>query len=631
MRNTLTLKGFILDSLFFYFVGYIWYYAIFFKTIANMSVLHSNLLLLLFLVCFYIVNFVITSKWDRNSKNIIAIMLVGYAYYTYLSYGKYLSNIFIVVGIVGAILIVLYGIWVFGRKIPGTKSFEKIFTLRCRKFYVGMRNIAALAGAVLLVSLFAKEYFVGGLLVSSENSQEVAATEGEEYFFENIDRFMKLQPEEWEKLNNQEKINILQAVVNYESLALGMREKLVIYSSKLEDGLMGYYDYRKSIIQIDVEHLSKDDIEEVYKTVAHEVYHAAQYQYKFIYETLGEEQKKLVFFKHAAMYSEELADYDDGSKNGYLSYYTQQVESDARAYSMIAWHEMQILLKEYFENQEKGEENVPQTEIKVKRTLDDVTVRKEPLIQQETIQYSTGKVYRSTYTYDEKNRYKRVEQYKMDSKTKEEELYQIESYSYDEDIYYVDIEYPMEGGARVKYTYDIYNNPLQIQYIKEDGVDAENYQYQYLCDTNRKQEFTVYSKMAGQTYTDYYHGVRNYNEYGDSVYLVEQNNAVVDASSWEYDYDSKGRKICVYEEHTDGLTGNLSTTKTINTYDDDDRLIHKEENYIKNVGSPLGEFSYRVCTDYEYDLEGRLWEIKVEKIGENIENLDTVIVYEYAN
>ena len=126
MRNTLTLKGFILDSLFFYFVGYIWYYAIFFKTIANMSVLHSNLLLLLFLVCFYIVNFVITSKWDRNSKNIIAIMLVGYAYYTYLSYGKYLSNIFIVVGIVGAILIVLYGIWVFGRKIPGTKSFEKM-------------------------------------------------------------------------------------------------------------------------------------------------------------------------------------------------------------------------------------------------------------------------------------------------------------------------------------------------------------------------------------------------------------------------------------------------------------------------------------------------------------------------
>ena len=353
MRNKMTLKEFILNSLVYYVIGTIIYDALLFRMGEHTGGLELALGMLLIQGGVYSFNFLVSAKWDKNRESIITTMLVGFTVCLFSLYSDYYPKVCLFIGILAGIVIFLHTLFVFGRRIPLGKIgyIDRVFKQRVRRSYVGLRNIIAGAGIVLVVLVIAQAHFGWGQVSSTSKLQEAEIKDADEYFIDNIDVFLKLQPEQWEKLDNQQKIDVLQVVLNYESRMIGLEKHMNISAKKLRDGVMGHCIYERSMIQIDIEHLG-DTPESVYNTVAHEVCHAAQHQYKDIYDSLTPSQQQLIYFRDAAIYSYELENYINTEKGDYYGYYSQRIESEARTRGIIAYHQMILRLEEYLESSE---------------------------------------------------------------------------------------------------------------------------------------------------------------------------------------------------------------------------------------------------------------------------------------
>ena len=617
------MKEFIFSTIVVYIVGYFGYYSLFFIKFENRNVLQSNLVLWAIHILIYFLNFFITKKWDVNDKNVITTMLMGFTIYSYLTYAKYFTNIFTISAGVSFFLVAIYGVFVYCRRIPDGKNPKRIFKLRNRRMYVGIKNVVAVMGLSLMVMLFINRYVVGGLLVSSSETQYVDVVEPEEYFLQYADKFLYLTPEMWEKLNEQEKLNILQYGANYEALSLGLPSNLVLYSSNLDEGTMGYYDYEKSIIQINIDHLKNSDLEKVYQTIAHELYHGAQYAYASAYQGLDESKKKLSFFQDAAQYAKEWSQYKSAEKAGYEAYYTQQLESDARAYAIMAWHRIEGRIELYQWNIEPIEETTKE------RSIDDVTVLKGPLVKRETTNYSSGVTWISEYSYDSKNRYETIESYKIAAGTEEPVLYSIDNYSYDDSFFYRDTEYFQEEKLVTRNIFDVYGNAVQGQFVAGMVVRTDAFCYQYLCDTNKRQEVIVTAKYALEKDTERAHIFCGYNDYGDMIYLIDQEDEHVTETTWDYEYDENNRIIKIVEENKYSYNLRCEIKETTYQYDDSGKLVIEIENYISNPIEKPDEITYQITTFYKYDSQDRLVQCRSERTSLDQEASVTVTEYEY--
>ena len=617
------MKEFILSTIYTYTVGYFWYYGLLFMRFENKNVLQSNLILIAIHIIIYSLNLFMTKKWDANEKNVITTMLLGYTIYMYLTYAKYLTKIFAISAGIALFLVAVYGVFVYCRKIPDGKNPKRIFKLRNRRMYVGIKNVVALMGVSLMVVLLINRYVVGGLLVSSAETQYVDVVEPEEYFLQYADKFLYLTPEMWEKLNEQEKLNILQYGANYEALSLGLPSNLVLYSSNLDEGTMGYYDYEKGIIQINIDHLKNSDLEKVYQTIAHELYHGAQYAYASAYQGLDESKKKLSFFQDAAQYAKEWSQYKSAEKAGYEAYYTQQLESDARAYAIMAWHRIEGRIELYQWNIEPIEETTKE------RSIDDVTVLKGPLVKRETTNYSSGVTWISEYSYDSKNRYETIESYKIAAGTEEPVLYSIDNYSYDDSFFYRDTEYFQEEKLVTRNIFDVYGNAVQGQFVAGMVVRTDAFCYQYLCDTNKRQEVIVTAKYTLEKDTERAHIFCGYNDYGDMIYLIDQEDEHVTETTWDYEYDENNRIIKIVEENKNSYNLRCEIKETTYQYDDSGKLVIEIENYISNPIEKPDEITYQITTFYKYDSQDRLVQCRSERTSLNQEASVTVTEYEY--
>ena len=119
---------------------------------------------------------------------------------------------------------------------------------KVRMTYSAVRFVGAAASIALIICLFCRSY-VGGSLVAAD--EKAASSYGEQYtIVANIDKVLLLQEEEWEKLNLDERMDVLQCICNIEGNYLGLDRGVHIYASKLDDNLLGYYNDSASSIQI---------------------------------------------------------------------------------------------------------------------------------------------------------------------------------------------------------------------------------------------------------------------------------------------------------------------------------------------------------------------------------------------
>lgn len=279
-------------------------------------------------------------------------------------------------------------------------------------------------------------------------------------------------------------------------------------------------------------------------------------------------------------------------------------------------------------NEEQTISSVFQVDQTIDRSLDDITVHREPLIKRETIYYfSSGYRYIVEYTYDSKNRYSKIQQNVIEPNQEEQVINWIAEYSYDDYFYYVTTTYLQKENMVTTDIYDIYNNPVQSQYEGLNGMITEFSQYKYLCDTKEKQEVITYIKREDEVEWEYRHSIKAFNEQGDMIYCINQvGNSCFYEEVYEYEYDKDNRIVYSY------MTSDyLSTVEIHNSYDDKGRLIETVENHEQQGEENFWGNKRQVIITYEYDECDRLVKKEKSRLNEDDEKRkDIVIVYEYV-
>lgn len=346
MKNSLTIKEYILCSLFCSITAYIWYRNLFYTNIRGCSTGKSHIVLGGIIIATFVINIFISGKWARNEKSIVATTLFPFGLYAFITFSQYLSKTFMVIVFITGFVSVSYVLFIFSRRIVNVNNKKKYLKARARRSYIGVRSILAFGSIAIVVCTFAKANMSDGL-VSSKEIQGTAVY-GDEYAMSaNMDKFLLLPDEEWKKLSVEQKVTVLQAVLNCEGRYLGLNKKLTLYSSKLQEGTLGYYNYVDGIVQIDIDQLSGESRDAV-ETICHEAFHAAQHQYADIYDQLDESDKNSYFMLDAATYSHELKNYENGDRDMY-AYASQKCEQEARYYGLSSSQQIYERIDDYLE------------------------------------------------------------------------------------------------------------------------------------------------------------------------------------------------------------------------------------------------------------------------------------------
>lgn len=342
-QNTFNFKEYVFNSLFWNLVAYIWYRNVFFTSIKGCSVATSHLILGGIILSVFVLNILFSGGLGKDEKSVIATTLLPYGIYAFVTYSQYLGVTFKWILVVASVVSLMYILMIFARKIKNKSKKKKIMSRRIKRGYMGVRNIAACASAVMIASVFIKTNFVGGLVAPSVKAEPVF---GDEYSLAaNIDEVLKLQPEIWNSLSVEEKLDVCAVVVDMECRYLGLNEHLSIYASKLDANTLGYYSDASKTIQINIDHLDDDSLS-VTNTLCHEVFHAAQHEYKNIWDNLDPAEKGLYFFMDVAEFSDEFDNYIDGNDN-YSGYRSQAVEESARRYGITSSQQIFERIDEY--------------------------------------------------------------------------------------------------------------------------------------------------------------------------------------------------------------------------------------------------------------------------------------------
>lgn len=350
MRNTLTVKEYFLEQIFWIIVGYIWYRNIFFVNVRGLNRIQSHLVLFGVIVMVVAINYLFSGKWSLNSNSIIAATLIGYGTYTIIVWYKSMVKVLIVLGTVALFVSFMLIISIATVKInyEGIQQ-EKVRTIKKRLMYRSIRTVTAITSVAVIATLFGNAYIVD----RKAEPKSVQPSKQNEIFDEknslayNMDIMTGLDDEKWFSLNDTEKMDILQCMVNIEGRYLGFDKPISIRAEEMSDSMNGYYCDEDGEIVINVSLLNEKSIESTL-TVAHECRHAAQHTLVRIYDSLDDRQKNCIYMWDlgAPTYKEEFENYIDGDES-YYTYYAQKCEKDARNYSYGSTKEIYDRIEKY--------------------------------------------------------------------------------------------------------------------------------------------------------------------------------------------------------------------------------------------------------------------------------------------
>lgn len=349
-RNTLSVRDYIIETLFWAIIAFVWYQNLFFTNIDGKTVGGSNMILVMMIVVAIAVNILLTISWNRTTGSAIASVLIPYGIYAYITYGQYISKAYRIILWVAIGACALAFIYIFAVKLHAKSKRKRVFR-KARMAYSTFRFVGAAASVSLIICLFCNVY-VGGALISP--NEKPTSSYGEEYTIAaNMDTVLLLQEEEWIKLSLEERMDVLQCICNIEGRYLGLNRGIHIYASKLDESLLGYYNDSASSIQISIDLVESGEPYETLDTVCHEMYHAGQARYVEIFESLDDDAQRSYFLYDASIYADEFHNYKNARMSDdvsdYLEYYGQWCEQDAREYAYKAVLDYYSRINEYLE------------------------------------------------------------------------------------------------------------------------------------------------------------------------------------------------------------------------------------------------------------------------------------------
>lgn len=235
-------------------------------------------------------------------------------------------------GTVIAVLALSFALWILPKVIQALRAKRKPRKIKCWKD--ALRRCYA-PFLICLCIAYASIHYLGvpmytytAVRADSGDGQAESAMESARG---------KLQSEAWAACGEQEKLDVLQVICDYECARhLGCPSPRVVAGYPDSETTYGSYNRESDTITINVEHLKEDAAADVLDTLLHEARHA--YQHAAVEalaeaeESLSEETLALACFQTVYAYRDNFDNYVSGLEN-YLSYRAQAVESDSRAWA----------------------------------------------------------------------------------------------------------------------------------------------------------------------------------------------------------------------------------------------------------------------------------------------------------
>ncbi len=152
-----------------------------------------------------------------------------------------------------------------------------------------------------------------------------------------------INKDNWNNCTNQEKIDALQSISDYEcSYTFGCENATVQSGCVGEEGLLGSYSDKSNVIMINNELLESENPVEAVETLLHETRHVYQHAvidvYNKVESKLDDKDKNIAFFKYAESARDNKDAYNSGLLD-YYSYYEQYIEADSRKWAGIQMNE----------------------------------------------------------------------------------------------------------------------------------------------------------------------------------------------------------------------------------------------------------------------------------------------------
>ncbi len=336
----------IIEVVFWTVIFLFWYKSILFTKVFSLTYDESIRLLLLMVGIYVIYGILCCIRDDKYQSYIWLGAGVPYGIYSILAYYKYYMAFLMVIGIIIIMLSVLVNYFLFSRDVINMRRKREICK---RRVYNGLLfcKRSVVIGLWVFITFIAIRVLLSGNLLKS--NIEVTNSYGEQYTISNnMDMLLKLQPDEWEKLDVQEKLDVCQCIANIEGNYLGISHELNVGSKFLENDTLGYYMNRTHQIIIDLECLETKSSVYILEIVCHEAYHAYSHALCDMYQNLDDKDKNLLLFRSTKQYIEEFSDYKEAEEDLY-AYIDQLCEQDAYEYGTDAAKDYMWRIYDYLE------------------------------------------------------------------------------------------------------------------------------------------------------------------------------------------------------------------------------------------------------------------------------------------
>lgn len=300
--------------------------------------LHNNRMLssILFwcLVAFFAMTTVFIEPLTKTTPILgtAASALLPVEIYAVLSWVKFRFSLLLASSIASCILVILLSyLMIVSNRCKKRKTHLSVFL---QHWYSSLRIVIAVCFLLFLIPTSVLSTTTLPVYRSEPAKRTDAQTQYEQLWSESTGSMHLLAEEEWEQLDYQQRIDVLQTVSDLECSNLGIPTHPTVAAALLEDETLGCYSEETNTIYINIQFLICNGSVVMVHTTLHEVAHCYQHVLVRLYDEIDtEELKGLSQIKPAAAYKEEFEHYISTANGTYEEYAAQACEQDADQYA----------------------------------------------------------------------------------------------------------------------------------------------------------------------------------------------------------------------------------------------------------------------------------------------------------
>lgn len=328
-RNTMSPAYYLFENIWWSVLSTASYRAACFRPIAGTSFARSTGLLWTFTIASLVIGLLLTYRKRRNYISLIATVSLPLGVYSVMSCWFALWRMFLVIV---AITVLVIGVYLY-LVMAGVRTLRKL-ARHLIWFSLGMRTICAFGSLILTTTLFVSWLFGLPLLRASVKA-ELPDAASELTVSDHATELLPLADGTWMSLDTQEKLDVLQVLANIEGSRLGLGHELNVGCDVLGELTAASYRDSEHLIVVNLKRLN-DEPSAIIDSICHEAYHALERRLVELAMAAPESAQSLNVVKRGKQYALEFEQYKDADTDGFLAYYTQSVEADAREHAELA-------------------------------------------------------------------------------------------------------------------------------------------------------------------------------------------------------------------------------------------------------------------------------------------------------